>query len=112
MVKNKIDPEVNRLGIISFSLGILLPLMFALTLFRSRFVNNVGMLYFFEDIICGMIPVGLTSLITGWISLARSKEFQNPRLWMPITGIILGALALLWLILGTFHSVLGIGPSE
>ena len=112
MVKKKIDPEINRLGIISFSFGILLPLMFGLTLFRSRFVNNVGMLYFLQDIICGMIPVGVTSLITGWISLARSKGVQNPRLWMPITGIILGALALLWLILGTFHSVPGIGPSE
>ncbi len=112
MARNKIDPETNRLGIISFSLGSLLPLLFVLTLFRSRFVNNVGMLYFFEDIICGMIPVGLTSLITGWISLARSKGVQNPRLWMPITGIILGALTLLWLILGTFHSILGIGPSE
>lgn len=112
MEEKKGQPENKRLEVISFALGLLLPLMFGLSLFQTKFLNNIGMLYLLQDIQCGTVPVGLAAVITGWVSLVRSRGIHNPRSWMAITGITLGGFALLWMLLGIFHSVLGIGPSE
>ncbi len=112
MVKIKIHAAKPHLEIASLSLGLLLPVMFGLSLLQSRFLNNVGMLYLLQDIRYAVIPVGLASLITGWIYLVHSKESRNPRAWMAITGIIMGSLVIVWFILAIFHSALGIGPSE
>jgi len=97
---------------ISFILGVILPAMFVLPLFRSKFVNDVGRLYLLQDVQCGMIPVGLAAVITGWISLTRAKGAQTKRLWMPVTGIVLGTLALAWMTLAIMSSIPGIGSSS
>ena len=78
--------------------------------------NGVGIASF----ICGLVgifyypfPCGLAALITGIIGIIKFDPNKEKGKWMSITGVVLGALEILWSILilllglGIFITALG-----
>lgn len=58
------------------------------------------------SLVCCMYPMGILALIFGAIALSKYPVSPFRNRWMAITGIVVGALALLLLIVGMITDVI------
>jgi len=89
--------EFNRLGIVSFVLG-LMTLIFPIISISTLITVNGGAGYL-QSIVCG-IPVTFVSILTGIGSLVQIRKTNQKSGSMAILGIVFGILvfAILWIL--------------
>jgi uncharacterized membrane protein HdeD (DUF308 family) len=95
---DKPSMSTNKLGIISFIIGLLSLITFILNMFvlpKSIDMFGSSVLVFS----CCVGPIGillpLAGVILGIISVVKRNKYQKQNLWISICGIVLGAIGLL-----------------
>jgi uncharacterized membrane protein HdeD (DUF308 family) len=81
--------KYNSLAIASLGLG-LAAMAFPIISAYYLFMANGGAGYL-QSLFCG-VPITLTGILTGIVSLVQSSRKNQPGAWMAISGIILGTL--------------------
>jgi hypothetical protein len=91
-MKARRDRELNTLAIVSLGLAVFMLLLFISTfLFRSMEDVYFGAFALPGYFYLAMIPVGMTALVTGIVSIVQLTQRHQRGLWFALAGSIMGA---------------------